>query len=370
MRPRSETFDAAAAQGHRIHAQATLLTPAGDEVDLPIGAGSQVTLDGTAATRASLTLNIPTDDLADIPDAPEDALAPYGSEITIVSGLTTPDGETEPIQIGIFGIDEVRIADSGGLDLDVFGLDRSAKVIDAVFEEPGTIAQGTNALAAARTVVLEALPTATFNFVDSDVTLPLLSYEAGDDRWDFAQGCAEAAQCLLYFDAEGICIAEPMPSGVTTDLIVSEGEDGTLLSIEKSLSRENACNRVVVTGENPSGDPVSGEAVDLVTTSPTYYYGPFGKVTFSYSSPYITEADQAQHVAENILRMRRGVSRQVNFESLVNPALEPFDVVRVTRERLKVDENHVIESLTLPLDHDGQMGCSTRFSQTFGEGWW
>lgn len=51
MRPRSDSFDAAAASAHTVYAKATVLTPAGEALDLPIGEGSSVTLDGTAATR-------------------------------------------------------------------------------------------------------------------------------------------------------------------------------------------------------------------------------------------------------------------------------------------------------------------------------
>lgn len=364
MRPRSATFDAAVANSYTIAPQATLVTVAGEEFDLPIEAGS-VNLDAAAASRAALSLTVPVEEGSPlIPAAEGDPLAPYGNEIAAVYGIVTPDGISEQVQLGVFRIDEVALDDSGDeLRVEVSGLDRSAIVIDAVFEEAGTVAAGTNALQMAALVVASAYPEASFDFVSSSVTLPLLSYEKGDDRWDFASGCAEAAGCVLYFDANGVCVARPFPETDAADLVIAEGEGGILLAANKQWGRENACNRVVTSGENPSGDPVFGEAIDDDPASPTFYDGPFGKVTFTYDSEYITTDEQAQQVAETILAQRRGTGYVVGFEALVNPALEPYDVIQVRRERIGVDELHVLDSLQIPLDGEGSMSGTTRLAR-------
>lgn len=364
MRPRSETFDAACAGSHKVIVEATVETTDGETVDLPIGEGSTVTLDGTAASRASLDLGIPVGGDTDlIPTDSGDPLTPFGNEITVVRGVETADGVEERIQLGVFRIDEVRLADRGELTIEVAGLDRSSIIIDAVFEQSGTVAKGTNALDAAAGIITEAYPGVVLDFVDSTVELPLLSYEIGDDRWDFAHACAEAAGCHLYFNGDGTCVATPVLETTLAALTVAEGEGGVLLGADTQWGRENATNRVTVAGESSGNDPVFGEALDEDPGSPTYYHGPFGKATYAYSSVFVTDAEQAEAVAQNILAIRRGVGKQVSFEALVNPALEPFDAVKVTRSRLNLDELHVIDTLTIPLDYDGTMSATTRVAR-------
>lgn len=374
MRSRSDTFDAALAQGGQLFARATLTGTDGQSLDVPIGDGSSVQLEDDAASRASLTLNVPINDSELIPDEPSDYFAPYGSEILVERGITTAAGTTESVTLGVFRIDETHVADSeSGLTLEVSALDRSARVIEAVFEDSGQIAAGTNALDAAMQAVADGYPEAVFDFPATDVKLPLISYEAGDDRWDVARGCAEAAQCNLYFDGDGVCVAVPFPIALEPILYVSEGEDGILLSADKTWSRENACNRVVVYAENNSEDPDIGEAIDLDPASPTYYDGPFGRATFTYSTPYIRDEsasgglsakDKANSVAQNILNLRRGVSKQISFSAIVNPALEPWDTIRITRERLKINEDHIVSGLTIPLD-GSEMSGTTRLARAF-----
>lgn len=367
MLPRSDTFDAALASSHNPYVKAVVIDgDTGAETELPLAEGSAITLEGDAATRASLSLTVPIEDSELIPDDAEDALAPYGNEIVVEAGGVTPAGVLERVQMGVFRVDDVNVSgEPGEQTIEISAFDRSARIIDAVFEEAGTVEKGTNALDAAKSVIQQAYPDTQFDFVTSSVTLPLLSFEAEDDRWDFAQGCAEAAGCLLYFNNLGVCVAKPQTQGLGYDLSVSEGEGGILLSARKSWSRENATNRVVTYGENSSDQVVSGEAMDLDPDSPTYYFGKFGKCTFSYSSEYITEDDQAQDVANNILELRRGVGKSIDFGSLPNYALEPYDRIMVVRESLKMNEVHIVDSLTVPLDGSGEMSGTTRLARAF-----
>lgn len=365
MRPRSDSFDAALASSHTVYTEAALLGADGSVTSLPVGPGSSVDLDGDAATRASLRLSIPVDnDTTLIPDSGTDPLAPYGSEIQIFRGVEMGDGTIEQISLGIFRIDEVSVHDSGSdLTLDVTGYDRSSIILDAVFEAPGSVAAGSNPLTAAADLLAAAYPDVATDFVSTTVTVPLTTYETGDDRWDFVKGLCEAAGCIVYFDGDGICVAKPYPEATVEQFTVAEGAGGVLVSADKSWGREDACNRVTVSGENSSDDPVWGEAIDDDVTSPTYYYGSFGKVTYDWSSPWVIADEQAATVAANILAMRRGTGQQISFEAIVNPALEPFDVIRVKRERLGVDELHIIQTLSIPLDYEGTMSGTTRVAR-------
>lgn len=362
MQQVSDEFAAAIRESHTV---ATRVLVEGTEI--PIADGS-VTLSSEGATRASLSLTLAPGDADDlVPEDEHSLLAPYGNEIIVERGI---DEISELVPLGVFRLDETTAEDEGPLGITVNGLDRSSIIIDAVFEDAGQVTAGEYGVDVILDLIRDGRTGAPAAYPDVELapdfptsstvttTMPGLYWEAGADRWDFCQGIAEACNCRLYFDALGRLTMRYEPIIDTPDLVVAEG--GILLSASSRWSREDACNRVVVTGETSSGTPVVGIDYDNDPLSPTYYYGDFGRVTFQYSSEYITDAGQAAGVASTILRQKLGTGREVSFSSLVHPALEPFDVVLVTREQLKLNELHLIDGLTIPLSHDGTMSASTR----------
>jgi len=356
-------------------AEATLLVydPGGisviEEIDLPILDGS-VNLSWSSATYASLSLDIAVDDLTAselVADDGSDKLAPYGNEIRIRKGVQLASGAESWADLGIFRIDRTTMSDSGGeLSISIDGLDRSAAIIEAGFEQAFTIASATGCGTAILSILAFEVDSGKFSYNASDftkadeVTLPLLGFEAGDDRWDACQAIAEAASgSRLYFDGTGtLRLTSPVPSALPL-LEIAEGSDGVLLSASKDFSREGGYNRVEVRGESSGNDPAYGEWEDTDPNSPTRYGGKFGRLTYRYSSEYITDDDQADVVAQTIGEQKKGTSQSISFTSLANPALEPGDTVRIRRERLKIDEDHIIDELTIPLGLEDMSG-STR----------
>jgi len=116
-----------------------------DGAELPVRAGS-VTLNAQGATRASLSLTLAVAEweLEDyVPDDLGDLLAPAGGEIIVKRGIAYSDGTTELVPLGVFRIDETDGDDSGDdLPLQISALDRSARIIEAVFEKAGYTAAG------------------------------------------------------------------------------------------------------------------------------------------------------------------------------------------------------------------------------------
>lgn len=372
MQTVSDAFLAAVSAGHTLSTRVTLIEPSGTQTPLAIEDGS-VTLDGPSQTRGSLSLDL-TPDIA-VPDLPGDLLAPYGNEILVERGVRFDDGTEELVPLITARLEDSGTQDGGsGLSIGITALDRSAKLIEAVMENAGSIARGTNCADAILALIDQTYPDCPYNTGEFDaitVTLPLLTYGAGDDRWDLCRGIAEAAQCSLYFDGSGTLRLTPLAIGPPVSAEIVEGEGGTLLEVDKNWSRENACTRVVVLAEGSGDEPVRGVAVDDDPNSPTWHGGPFGRVTFEWSTEYITGATTADiqtaadQVADNILNLKRGTAQQINFTSIHNPALEPFDVVRLTRTVLGVDENHVLDSLTFPLNREGTMTGETRLSRVY-----
>ncbi|MBA3583414.1 MAG: DUF5047 domain-containing protein [Gemmatimonadetes bacterium] len=368
MRPASSRFLTALAAPHVLAVEVAISSPAGP-VTVPLIDGT-VTLDQRAATRGRCELTLQQDEgngLELIPTSSASLLAPYGAEATVSRGVLFPDGTSELVSLGVFRLEVTDTEDDpSGQSIRVSGQDRSSIVIDARFEEPYQVAAGTNYTTAIGGVLAAGYPGIVTDLPATSLTTPNLVAQEGDDRWSFAQSMAKAMGHELYFDGDGVCVMVPTStlssgSAVTT---IAEGQGGVLLRLGSRWSREGTYNRVIAVGENTGeGPPVRGVATDENPLSPTYYYGPFGRVPRFYASPFVTTDVQAQDAAAAILAGELGTTQQLEFGSVVNPALEPGDVARVTRARSGVDEDHIIDSLTIPLTPAGTMTGSTRATQ-------
>lgn len=335
----------------------------------------QVTLDNTSAIRgnASLTFNDP--DL--IPVDSSSLLAPYGNELIISRGLEI-GGFSHMVQLGVFGIQDATVSEDGTLT--IAASDRSQYVVDAIFEEVYDIAPGTDFSEAILDIVSYALAT-DYDFVEKDAVTPTLSGEQGEDRWAFVQDMAEILGCHLYFDNEAILTMKEIGlESAFEDISIVEGRDGVevrpaLLDLSRTWSRRDSHNKWIVISDNPDAEgaaPPQAEAIDDDPDSPTYYYGRFGRKPEVWHSTVIGElggdsAAMCQAAADGKKAKEAGLTQEVNFGSLVNPSLEPNDVVHISRtirheneEIILVDEHHIIDSLTIPLSADGKMEAQTR----------
>jgi hypothetical protein len=321
--------------------------------------------DSTSAIRGRVDLTfVPDDEL--IPLTPDDLLAPYGNEIRVKRGITYADGSTELVGLGIFGIEEVTVDDTGDdISLRLIGLDRAQRVSRARFESPAFVNSGVSATESLLDVIQTVWPDVEYDIAGTSQTLPQLVAAEGDDRWAFCQSMATSLGMELFFDGDGVLILRPIPGG---SAVATLGEGEALLGASRGWVREGTYNRVIATGENLGEGvaPARGVATDTDATSPTYYYGPFGTVPRFYSSPFLSTDAQAADAAAAILAQETGTTQIVSFAALVNPALEPGDVVRITRQRIGIDEDGLIEALTIPLDVEGEMTGRTRAVEVYG----
>ncbi len=366
MRPVSARFLEAVRSSHRIVSQVEVLFD-GDVLGPFPATGGTVTLDGNANIRGSCDVAFVDDGtLGLVPNAPTDALSVYGQELRVSRGIAYPDGSTELVSLGVLGIQDVDVNDTPqGVEIRVNGRDRSQKVTDARFEEPYQISAGTDHNTALVAVIAAGVADLSYDLSAVTATTAQLLAAEQDDRWAFAQEMVKTRGYLLYFNGDGDVVTEviALPTGAAV-VDLTEGEDGVLLSAGRRWTRDGTFNRVIATGENTGeGAPARGVATDDNPLSPTYYYGSFGKVPRFYTSSFITTDAQALDAATGILNKELGTSKTVNFGAIVNPALEPNDIVRIARERAGIDENHVIDSLTIPLAADEAMTGQTRALQ-------
>lgn len=383
MRPVSDRWADAIRTPHRIAVRATLLDGS-TETPLPTVTEGSVTLDANAAIRGRLDLTVvddPDDEtltLEIVPDAATSPLAPYGNEVKVERGLYYPDGTEEMVTLGIFRIDETETVDTAdGLAVRITGYDRSARVIDGRFEQAGQIAAGTGYVAAILATVQAVYPFVVYNLASSPFThISPRAWEAGGDRWAFAQGIASDLGMELYFDGDGTLILRPVPTALAANAVLSiaEGEDGVLLSASRRWTRQGAYNKIIASGEssNPDVPPVQGSAADMNPLSPTYFYGRFGQVPAFYVSQHLETVAMCNDAAAAQLARQIGTTQQISFGMIPNPALEPSDVVYVKRARAGIGEDetygeaHVIDTLTIPLTADQPITGTTRATLTTG----
>lgn len=362
MRPVSDRFLAEVRRSHRVYVEAWLWPAGGtDAVRIPITDGS-VTLDATAAVRGRCDIQVEHADW--IPNTAGDRLSPFGAEIEIRRGVIYSDGTTESVALGRFGIEGAEVSDDGtGAGVRVEAMDRAERMSKAKFEDVYQVASGTDFTKAILDLAQEAFPAVPYMdgfLAASPISLGRpVTAQPGDDRWEFMQGLATALGMVLYFDGDGVLTLRAYAAkGPVLELV--EGEGGVLLSASRSWSRTSAFNRVIVTGESTTSNVYRGVATDLEPSSPTYYYGPFGRCPEFRTYPDIVSDTQAETVAASILAQHIGTASTVSFGMVPNPALEPEDTILISRPSIGVDENHIIDSLTIGLAATEQMSGTTR----------
>lgn len=370
--PVSTRYVAALARSHRIAVQGDILDTSGRIVlgDLPITTGS-ITIDRTASVRRTCTITVAASPEIEavLPTARRRSpLDPYGNEIALQRGIVYPDGTTEMIPLGVFGVRTSDLKDDkDGRYLEITGVDRSMQIADAKYAlTVYSIARGTNLVTAIANLVNDRLPTnVTVIAADTGYTTPLLVLDGNISPWEVITNLGAAAGCEVFFDPLGNLVIqdEPDPTMGEADWSYAEGVDCTILALERSYTVEATYNAVVITGENGQGDvPVIGSAVDSDPASPTYYYGPFGPRPVTESSPLALTSGQATTIAAARLRSLTGLSEKIQLEIIPNPALDVSDILAVRREVIDVDDDLLVESLTLPLDPTTTMSviCRTR----------
>lgn len=359
MRARTARWDSHIGRSHTIALAVDVLYGGVAVVEGLNVASGEVILDRSAAIRGRCKVDLA--EPARIPNGPGDPLSPFGYELRVRRGITYADGTVELMPLGIFGIERSQVADTN-LVSRIDGLDRAQRVADARLEDDYPIAAGTNVGTAIRTLLTAAFPALTFSFASTTFTTPQLVLTAQSDPWAKGLDLARSVGYELFLDGDGVCVFRPEPStSATPTWVVAEGAGGVMLSAAVSLDRGPAYNKVIATSTNTAtAAAYTGSAVDDDPSSPTYYYGPFGKKPRFYSSPLLASTAQCTAAAAGILAGNIGVAKAISFGAVPNPAVEPGDTILVTRTTLGVDEVHILDRLTVPLTAAREMVGDTR----------
>jgi hypothetical protein len=350
MQARDPYFDQAVLDGANVRVRCDVLRNGVPVGTIPLTAGS-VKADRGQRIRRSCDVTVADESL--IPADATGLLAPYGAELRLWRGVELPDGRDGLVPVGTFVIWTATSASPFG-GLKIVAYDRMKLVEQAGFLYPRSFPEG-SLLARIRQLITEAVPTATI-MVDEAVTDAYVgpaTYDAGSSqRVDVLAKAATALGAELFCDPMGIFVLQPIPDPYgPVDWQMFSGVG--LVSVARSMSREGVYNVVVAQGQSTgtAPAPISQPASDDDEWSPTYAGGvskltgqTFGQATYSYSSPLLRSDEQANLAARSLLRDVVGQQKTVQITGLVQPALEPGDVIG-----LDGTEQHLVESFNLDL---------------------
>jgi hypothetical protein len=325
---------------------------------------ASVSVDSTAEQRRALTVNFTDAQGLYVPQLPTDYLAPFGQELRPYRGIKYADGTTEYVPLGRFPLTDTGAEYSGtDLPISLTAPDRAQLVQAAKTTDFYTVAAGTNIATAVQALINARVSGLTYNLEPTAYTTPGLVLQPGDDPWKAAVDLAASAGQDLSFDASGIVVSRTIPNPDLAPVSVDypDGDMSVTTKVSKSLSVTGTFNVVVVTGEGPGvATPVTAISQDNNPSSPTYVGGPLGQRVKVIKSDQATTVAQAQAIADAELNKALGLTQQVGFTGITNPATDAFDVITVESSKLYVTGRYVVDKVTIPLEWSSLMQVTTR----------
>lgn len=349
-------------RSHSMDVRVIVTSPSFGSREVPISGGS-VTVDATSQVRRTAQIDV---DPALWPRSPFDLLTPFGSYCTIERGIVIPTtGVTEWVPLGLFVLDESKRSrpHTGDAAVSVSLTDRSSRVAEDEFDAPAQTVRGATVVAEITRLVRATLGSdlPVIDLTGSTQVAPVTEIQA--QRWsDGVEKLANSIGAEAFFDVYGQLVIRPQPTlvGASPAWYAHTGDGGNVLSTAESLSRENVYNRVIATGQRADGSAgFIGIATNSDQSTPTWYGGPFGKKPRRYSSPLLASNAQCVTAAQALLARATGVGFHVDFEMIVNPALDAGDVIQLSDSELG-ETLHIIDRLTIPLTAEGSMSIVTR----------
>ncbi len=334
---------------------------ASDGTVLLVESGS-VTMDSTRNITRTCELDLlPTATLS--LDQVFDLVMQPDVELQVYRGLYV-NGTPEYVSLGVFSTDTASMPQGVQGRIRWSGSDRSKKITRARFTDPYQITSGTALATAVQTLLQSRFADVQVDFsaVVDTVTANLV-FEAGasSDPWQSARDLMSDYGYDLNFNGDGLAraVVIPDPAEDVADFDFGSGDTNLIVGGDISGTLENVYNGVIATGEGTGiTTPTRGEAWDMDPTSPTYYQGGFGASPLFFTSPLLTTTDIAQTAATALLAKLKGRLKKMSWPAVVNPALEPLDVVNVNFGT--TTSKVVLDTITIPLNASEAMQASAR----------
>jgi hypothetical protein len=299
-------------------------------------------------------------------------LTPFGTTLRPYRGVRYSDGTTEVVPLGVFRLSKASVNDTtgGSVDIQLEAYDLSRTVARDKFISPYVIESGTNLVDAIKAILSRTFDELNYDAISTTrvTTAPKL-YDVSDDPWKAVSDLALSLGCDIYFDVDGwVVIAPPVDIDAlpAPDFAYIEGQGCSMTALSRVFTDEPGYNGVVVIGESPGDELPAVRAIawDEEPTSATYHLGPYGEVPMFVTDQTIKTTEDAQAVADQLLRNLLGFSSGLSVTGWVNPAYEAGQVVQVERARSHVTGLYAVDAFNVPLSAKDTQGLSLRAKRT------
>lgn len=366
----TETLPQAILRSHRAIVRAEVFYGDASFGELPILSGS-VSIDARRNVLRTCTLEVSPDSERTLAELFVPIRMP-GAEVKLWRGVRFPVGPggeapyDQLVALGVFVVDDYDYNEFAP-KLSLAGSDRSSRITRARFEDPYTIAAGTDLAAAAEALLTDRWAACPIGFDSAGCGETIITaqavFEAGEssDPWKEARAIFEAHGFDLHFGPDGMARVRTIPD-IACHADYTYGADEAAVVLDSSLHGTNAetYSGVIATGEGTGvAVPVRGEAWDMEPTSPTYCEGPFGRVPLFYSSSLLTTQAMADTAASTMLAKKGGRMEQIAWSQIVNPLHDALDVVDITDPDGSV-HRYLLDQITIPLDVETAMSATAR----------
>ena len=367
MLPASETFKRGLLTSHRAETRVRVLQPTESNsyeelVVVGVSAG-QLRLDGRQNIWRQGSVTLAPADIYTSIEYPLIDIVNESSRIVIERGITPPNLVTEWVKVATLQVTDVT-EKSGSAAVQVNAMDSALWVRDynlilpwSPLDENGAKMTTVDAI---KHLVNEAVWDTPSWTVDEGVDLAALPPDGTvfrGSRMNAVKELAKGLGAIVHVDVNGSWVIAKQSSQNDPVASFLTGPNGVVMTTSAIRTRQEQFNAVPLRWDSPEG----GGLVFLVDDdpqSPTYWQGPFGKKPAAEQNvDTITTKDEAIEAARAMLNDYRGYSGMLNFQSVHNPLIEPYDRIEV--DVLGSREVHVIDALTLPLS-GGQMTVETR----------
>lgn len=328
--------------------------PVGDP--LPV-LGGGITFDATADVWASgeVTVSAPW------PGPTDERITVFGGEVYLARGVDTGAGGIAWAPMGYFRVTATSQDDAAKGPIRLTLDDRMMTIIESRLISPRTYPPGTLVSTMVDDLAGEVYPGLVVEY-DSGTGTETLGRQitAEENRYEALVDIADGLGQIVFFDERGILRFADVPDASEPVWTIKAGAGGVQVNANRALTRVGVYNAVVARGEGMDDiPPVQAIATDASPTSPTRWGGPFGRIPMFYASPFITTLGQARAAAVARLRRVLGAPYSVSLSVIPNPALRPYDPIRVIYND-GTREVHIVDRYTIPYDVETASSLDTR----------
>ncbi len=364
----SARFREALRASHQVVTKLEVLDAAGVLIsDSLAPTGGSVQLDRKGAYRRTLSVEFADPDL--IPDQVSDLLSPYGNQIRVWTGIRYPDTTTELVRLGTFRIQSVDGDRTLG-GINATGYSSAATVAQDQFLTPKSSNLTLTVQEQIAALIVESVPSAVV-LQQGTTDRPMTKVVWESDRWKAIAGDDDASLAVsigaeVWLNHLDEFRVRNVPALTNPPVAtISSGPGGALVAAPVELSRDGVHNAWVVRGESAGQGtpPVQAIEYDDDPLSVTRWNGPVGRVPGFHTSSTLTTQAQCFVVAQALLADSLGLAKSVDLSAIPDPTLEPGDVITIAYPDGR-SEDHLLDTVEIPLVADGQFSCQTR-AQTY-----